>query len=244
MVLSLAIFAAAAVFLHALPWLQTKGSGPLLLGVAFVSTWIGGWRSGATVGILSGLLLMWFYEPAGHLAVSDPQDLVRLAIFVAVTAITCGMLVAWQRALESTKLAQRRLVAALAAARMGAWERNLRTGSFWWSSGLEDIFGRRPATFVPTYEGFLDYIHPDDRQFLANAVTSSVENGTEFEIEHRIVQPDLGVKWVVTRGRIIHGDDGTPERVLGIAVDITERKASEGNTHHADEPLTAFPGRL
>jgi PAS domain-containing protein len=112
---------------------------------------------------------------------------------------------------------------------MATWEKNLRTGEFWWSPGLEEMFGRTPGTFHHSYEDFLGYIHPDDRSFVQNAFTRSMESGVEFEVEHRILRPDQGERWIITRGQMVFNDrTGRPERLLAVAVDVTDRRLSGG----------------
>jgi PAS domain S-box-containing protein len=229
-----------------LPWLKERGSGTMLMIVVIIATWLGGWRPGV-VGIgISLFVRAWYLPPDGSLAISSPNDAVRLAMYAFDEALIVLALSSRAAAVRRSRVSEDRLAAALTSARMGAWEKDLRTGAFWWSRGLEDIFGKRPGAFVPTYEEFLGYIHPEDRNFVSNAFTSSVESGTEFEIEHRIVRSDKDVRWIVTRGQIYFDAHGNPERLLGVAADITDRRTSgqpEGD-HSAPVGLTALRGRL
>lgn len=246
--LSVLSVAVVALVLNHWAWLFERGAFAMMLGCVFLSTWVGGWRAGAVAIILSTLLTLWLSQPNSSLAVDQLQDWIRLGIFIVVSGLIAGLHASRAAAVESSRVSMDRLQAALDAARMGAWDRNLRDGSFWWSRGMEGLFGRKPGAFVPTYEEFLGYIHPEDRGFLANAVTRSVEQGTEFEIEHRIVRPDGDVRWIITRGQILHDEQGRAERLLGVAVDVTERhaeKAADTELGHADaEVLVAMRGRL
>ena len=63
---------------------------------------------------------------------------------------------------------------------------------------------------------------------MKRAITKTVEGGKEFEIEHRIVRPDGQTRWIITRGRIVHDDAGLHHQIIGVAADITDRKAREG----------------
>lgn len=243
--IAVASVAVVAMVLHFFPWLFVRGAFAMLLGCVFISTWFGGWRSGIVAIVLSAFLSAFMMEPAGF-SVSDSKDWIRLGIFTLVASMIAGLHASRSAAVESARISEQRLTTALDAARMGAWDKNLKDHSFWWSAGLKEIFGRTPGSFLPTYDDFLGYIHPEDRQFVSNAFTRSAEQGTEFEIEHRIVRPDGGERWIITRGKILYDAFGNPERLLGVAVDVTERRIGEKHapSAHSEEGTTALPGRL
>lgn len=229
----------------AFPWMQQHGSGALLLITVLVSTWIGGWRAGVFAMATTFMVRIYFLAPSHSFRVESNLDWVRTGMLMSVEGLTVAILEGRASALARLSKSQGRLTAALTAARMGAWEKDLNTGAFWWSSGMEEIFGRRPGTFVPTYDDFLGYIHPDDRGFVSNAFTKSVKDGTTFEIEHRIVRPEGTARWIVTRGQIFYDAAGHAERLLGVAADITDRKDLPSQTDVATgEHLAAYPGRL
>jgi two-component system cell cycle sensor histidine kinase/response regulator CckA len=90
------------------------------------------------------------------------------------------------------------------------------------------IFGLDPASDALTFETFQDFIHPDDRE----AVNAEVKRVFRAEASHyecpcRIVQPSGDIRHVMTRGTLVRSADGTPERMLGVTLDETERKGSE-----------------
>jgi PAS domain S-box-containing protein len=241
-----------ALVLQWFPWLLERGAFALLLGCVFLSTWFGGWRSGGLAILLSVGLTAYLMEPNDSFTVASSKDWIRLGIFTVVAVMVALLHASRSKAMDLARVSEERLGAALSAARMGAWDRNLKDGSFWWSAGVEEIFGQRPGSFVPTYEDFLGYIHPEDREFVTKAFTKSVENGMEFEIEHRIVRADNDVRWIITRGQILFGKSGTHERLLGVAVDVTDRHRARGEAEEvvsgiaggSQERLTAMRGRL
>ena len=55
----------------------------------------------------------------------------------------------------------------------------------------------------------------------------------EYNVEYRITRAGGEVRWVETRCFIAYGSDGHPQRVLGVSIDITERKHMEQQQHHA-----------
>ncbi|MCJ2024612.1 MULTISPECIES: PAS domain-containing protein [unclassified Methylobacterium] len=71
-------------------------------------------------------------------------------------------------------------------------------------------------------------IHPDDREWLVQALWRALANGRLFLAEYRVVTADRGIRWILSRGRIYQDDVGRPVRSKGIIIDITETR-EEGN---------------
>jgi two-component system, cell cycle sensor histidine kinase and response regulator CckA len=122
---------------------------------------------------------------------------------------------------ETLRLAQ-------AAAGLGSWDVNIATLELSCTAGVYEIFGLDPASDKLTYETFSDFIHPDDRE----AVNAEVKRVFRAEASHyecpcRIVQPSGDIRYVMTRGTLVRSADGTPERMLGVTLDETERKGNE-----------------
>jgi PAS domain-containing protein len=84
-----------------------------------------------------------------------------------------------------------------------------------------------PQEFGSLYEAFLEHVHPDDRDFVADAYEKSVKNKTGYDIEHRILLKNGKVKYVNERCVTEYDEKGTPLRSLGTVLDITERKNME-----------------
>ena len=121
---------------------------------------------------------------------------------------------------------QQRLDLAMQSARMGAWEWKIATGEVKWSETLEEIHGLAAGTFGGTFGAYLKDIHPEDRQRVMDAVSHSMETG-KHEVEYRIVWPDGSVHWLSARGRVNYDAAGRPVEMMGLCMDITERKRAE-----------------
>lgn len=121
---------------------------------------------------------------------------------------------------------QGRLNLAMTAGRMGTWEWDIRTEQVRWSATLEEIHGLAPGSFGGTFKDSGKDIHPDDRESVMNAVSKSLKKGAH-ELEYRIVRPDGETRWLSARGQLAFAEDGQPERMTGICMDITERKRLE-----------------
>ena len=129
---------------------------------------------------------------------------------------------------DELRRAHERLSLALSTTGLGVWERDIATDKVTWSDTMHRLFGRSPEQFSGTPDEVLSFVHPDDRAELREGYQAAVSgDGDFFEQEFRIVRPDGEVRWVYRRGQVHRGPDGRAHSVLGVALDITERKAAE-----------------
>lgn len=104
---------------------------------------------------------------------------------------------------------------------LGSWEGDAITLQLHWSPNVFRIFGWSGDT-PPTYEEFLDIVHPDDRRRLRHVHEDAVQHGVSFSVDHRIVRAD-GVRYVHEEATVEHDGDGRPVRVIGVVQDTTAR---------------------
>lgn len=113
---------------------------------------------------------------------------------------------------------------AQAIAHLGNWEWDIQTNTLWWSDEIYRIFGLLPQEFDATYAGFLERVHPDDRERVENAVKDALANATAYHIEHRILRLDGTILYVLEEGELETDNSGKPTKMSGIVYDITEEK--------------------
>jgi PAS domain S-box-containing protein len=111
-------------------------------------------------------------------------------------------------------------------AHVGSWERDLATGNLWWSDESCRILGIEPGTFEGTLDAFLAFVHPEDRH-LATPTPDDLATATNLESEYRVVRPDGSVRVIHESAEVVRDADGTPVRLLGATLDITDRVAAE-----------------
>jgi PAS domain S-box-containing protein len=112
-------------------------------------------------------------------------------------------------------------------AHVGSWQLDLVSGRLDWSDEIFSIFEIDKGKFGASYEAFLNAIHPDDRERVNEAYTSSVANHTPYRITHRLRMTDGRIKWVEERCKTDYDADGKPLRSVGTVQDITERMGRE-----------------
>ena len=131
-----------------------------------------------------------------------------------------------QRSQELEAVAARLRMAA-EAGRLGTWEWELPSRRVIWSPEIERIHGLELGTFAGSWEAYQSDWHPEDRARVLAKVEDTIANRTPYLVEYRIVRPDGEERWIEARGQMFLGANGEPERVVGICMDITERKRTE-----------------
>jgi PAS domain S-box-containing protein len=139
-----------------------------------------------------------------------------------------------KRAEEALRRSEANLREAQRLAHLGNWESDLVAGTLWWSDEVYRIFGVKPEQFDGTREAFLEYIHPDDRARLKQALAEALEDKKPYSIEHRIVQPGGAVRVVHERGEVTFDQAGHPVRLFGTVQDITEHKKFEESLRNSE----------
>jgi PAS domain S-box-containing protein len=127
---------------------------------------------------------------------------------------------------EMLRARERQLSEALTLASLGSWSWDIASDDVSWSTELFDIFGLEPGTEV-TLETYLAHVHDEDRHALEQTIAESIQDGTPFECDHRIVRAsDRSVRWLHCHGEVVKGELG-PERLYGTAEDVTESRQAE-----------------
>ncbi|MDH5773051.1 MAG: PAS domain-containing protein, partial [Rhodospirillaceae bacterium] len=139
---------------------------------------------------------------------------------------------------NALKVSQTRFNKSQEFANIGTWDWNIQTGELYWSDRIAPLFGYGKGELETTYDNFLAAIHPDDRQAVIDAVNDCVENGSEYNIEHRTVWPDGTVRWLHESGDVVRDENGKPLNMLGVVQDITERMTMQSQLVQSSKMAT------
>jgi PAS domain S-box-containing protein len=136
-----------------------------------------------------------------------------------------------QRALNQF---EERVVLAAEAAQLGMWEFDATTDRIWVSEKVRQLFQFPPHGEI-TYDEFEKRVHPEDRAARDQAMRRAIQIQSRYETEYRIVLPDGTIRWIGGRARCVEDSKGKRTRLLGVSMDITERKQAEQLFHLATE---------
>jgi PAS domain S-box-containing protein len=122
-------------------------------------------------------------------------------------------------------------------AKVGVWNLDYNTNKLDWSQGVHQIFGTNEKTFNATFENFISYVHPQDRDRLVSVYKESIANQTSYFLEHRLLLEDGTLKYVEERGQNFFDKKGNIIRSMGTVLDVTERKSIELELEHLNKDL-------
>lgn len=125
------------------------------------------------------------------------------------------------------RASEERLRLAQQAARIGTFEWNMRTGVNTWTPELESLYGLPTGSFGGTQRAFEGLLHPDDRRRVGELVEISAKTGQATQGEWRAVWPDGSVHWIGASWRVFIDEFNQPSRMVGVNIDIAERKRAE-----------------
>ncbi|PYR95574.1 MAG: hybrid sensor histidine kinase/response regulator [Acidobacteria bacterium] len=121
---------------------------------------------------------------------------------------------------------EERLRMAMDVAQIAAWEWDVKTGKMTWSTDPEVLFGFPSGSFGENLRIFAA-LHGDDRERVEAAVDAAMSTGSMYECEYRAVRPDGVIVWITERGRVLDGEDGTVEKLVGVSRDVSAQRRAE-----------------
>src|SRR5437868_895946 len=148
-------------------------------------------------------------------------ELIELATHLARVAIERD------RAEEALRRSEGFLADGQRISHTGTWGWNISTGKVVWSDEHFRIFGFDPETTEPSFQLFLETIHPQDRSFIEQGLDEAVREKGGFDMEFRIALADGSIKHVQGVGRPVVKESGEIDHYIGTTVDITARKRAE-----------------
>jgi len=164
-----------------------------------------------------------------------------IALFVLETFLIFALL--WQRtgrrrAEKELAITYDRLRRAVEAGKSVGWDWDIKTGRDNWFGDLQTIFGIQSDTYSGHVDDFRRRVYTPDRELVWKAVNDARLNRKPYIAEFRVVRNDGTTRWITARGEFQYAENGDPERMLGMAVDITERKQVEEALQKSEEKFS------
>jgi PAS domain S-box-containing protein len=128
---------------------------------------------------------------------------------------------------EALRANEERLRLAQQAARIGTFDWNIKTGVNTWTPELEAMYGLPTGGFGGTQTAFENLVHPDDRAGVIKLVDAAMKSGQPTKGEWRVVWADGSVHWIAGCWQVFMDASGEPSKMIGVNVDVTERKLAQ-----------------
>jgi PAS domain S-box-containing protein len=120
-------------------------------------------------------------------------------------------------------------------ANIGTFDWNIKTGVNTWTPELEAMYGLPQGGFGRTQLAWEALVHPEDRTRAVQRVKESFGTGTPVEDEWRVIRPDGSVRWLAGRWQVLKDASGEATRMMGVNIDITDRKQMEEALRRSEE---------
>jgi len=178
----------------------------------------------------------------------DASGMRTFRVLVAIVAIVCLASAAFiKEYLGKSELAANlgsandRLRLAMESGKAVGWEWDVKSRRVSWFGDLKMNFGVDSETYVERADEFLQrYVYVEDRELVSEAVRDAKKNQGLYEGEFRLVWPDGTLRWVTAKGEIQYSSRGEPERMLGMAVDMTERKQLQTELRESQDRIVSI----
>ncbi len=132
-----------------------------------------------------------------------------------------------RREIEWRQRIQERLELAQKAGKIGTFEWNIHSHEITWTAELEALYGLAPGSFNGRYDDWIQTLHPDDRPKTEQELWHAIKVGQGLDTEFRIICPNGESRWIAIKSSLFHDHAGKPMRMIGIHMDITEKKQLE-----------------
>jgi PAS domain S-box-containing protein len=134
-----------------------------------------------------------------------------------------------ERLAEDLNDSEERLGLVLEVAGAGVWSWDYESGRIWATPQARMLYGLSPTEEV-TFDRFLATVHPDDREAIRRSALEALHRGTGYHAEYRVVLPYGETRWMRVQSRAQLKPSGAPDRMMGVSIDISQHKQSEGET--------------
>lgn len=142
-----------------------------------------------------------------------------------------------KRSEQELRLSRERLKLALKAGHAGTFDWNIQNNVNLWSPEVEEVHGLAQGEFGGKFEDWEALVVPDDLPAAKACIETSLNSG-EFAGEWRIHRRNDGqVRWITARAKVIFDDAGRPNRMIGLNMDVTERRQAEQEVRKLNEEL-------
>lgn len=124
---------------------------------------------------------------------------------------------------------------AQALSHIGNWTWDIATNKITWTEELYRIFGLGNTTEEITFDKYLSFIHPEDREMLMGHVQQTMETHEPYDFYHRAIMPDGTIRYIQSRGEVLLDEQGQPYQMMGTGQDVTRQQIAERQLRASQE---------
>ncbi len=143
-----------------------------------------------------------------------------------------------RRQLDELRDFRERLELAQDAARFGTWEWNIESDREIWTRGMYRLYEIPHGRLISTYGDWRELVHADDVRPVEREMAEAIADRRLVAVEFRLAGDRE--RWLLLRARASYADDGRPIKLVGVQVDITDRKHAEQALQRVNADLQQF----
>lgn len=147
--------------------------------------------------------------------------------FLQSAASVLGMAIERKKTEEMLLKSTQRLQLSQSAGKISTFEWDITSGQIIWTPEVESFYEKSAGKPRNTYRLWLKSIYSQDRQRVDNEIKQALRERRSINVEFRLVHSEAGARWMLIKGEIFSDDKNRLRRVIGVSIDITDRKRVE-----------------
>ncbi|CAN1210602.1 histidine kinase [Tumidithrix helvetica PCC 7403] len=132
-----------------------------------------------------------------------------------------------------------RLMLAVKSGAIAIWDWNVTENILTWDDRMYELYGITPDRFTSVYNAWASSLHPDDRPIAETAIQTALTGEKDYDPEFRVVHPDGNIRYIKAYALVQRNDRGEPQHMIGVNLDITDRKLAESKLLQTTAQLEA-----
>ncbi len=120
-----------------------------------------------------------------------------------------------------------RITLAAKTAKIGIWDWDIINNNLIWDDKMYELYGCSKDAFAGAYDAWINRVYTEDKDLCNMAIENALKGEKDYDVEFRIVLPDDSLRYIKADGDVFRDDKGNAVRMLGVNLDITERKQAE-----------------
>lgn len=140
---------------------------------------------------------------------------------------------------EQLQFLSDRLSLAIKSGAIGIWDWDIANNQLNWDERMCELYGIPFDAFDHTIQTLANAIHPEDREATLTLGQRTLQEGVDYDTEFRVIHPDGSIRFIKAQGVVQRSAIGTPQRMIGINLDVTNQRQAEAELRQNQTALAA-----